>query len=271
MVNKTPMWQKIKKNITNPGKFFTSKAASTNESSSGQETWQMLKMIDTWRSRWSSDDDDYKENAKNWTVSNLKVVPQWVVTLHHEATKSFVIALKFCCHHNIYDRHHTMTTSSSSSSRTLPTHTTHCPPSPKLTQPPLSLGSQSQRVCLEFALFEIFRLRSKRCSFCKLTLYENLMRSNLTRLWTSSVSSPPFSSSMALFTSLTRNTINISTTIMILMRNIMIMNLRLLTPKSFAESRQAALRAGYSPGVKHSNDFKLPRILPSKIKHGHFL
>ena len=50
-----------------------------------------------------------------------------------------------------------------------------------------------------------------------------------------------------------------------------IMNLRLLTPKSFAESRQAALRAGYSPGVKHSNDFKLPRILPSKIKHDHFL
>ena len=46
------------------------------------------------------------------------------------------------------------------------------------------------------------------------------MRSNLTRLWTSSVSSPPFSSSMALLTSLTRNTINISTTIMILMRNI---------------------------------------------------
>ena len=33
------------------------------------------------------------------------------------------------------------------------------------------------------------------------------------------------------------------------MRSIMIMNLRLLTPKSFAESRQAALRAGYSPGV----------------------
>ena len=54
-----------------------------------------------------------------------------------------------------------MTTSSSSSY-------THCPPSPKLTQPPLSLGSQSQRVCLEFALFEIFRSGSKICSFYRL-------------------------------------------------------------------------------------------------------
>ena len=199
-------------------------------------------------------------------MSNLKVVPQWVVTLHHEATKSFVIALKFFWHHNIYDRHHTMTTSSSSSSHT------QYPPSPKLTQPPLSLGSQSQRVCLEFALFFAYDLKDVAFTDFIWKLDEIQPDASLN-----------FLSKLASFL-LQHGAAHLPDQEHHQHQHHHhhideehhddyhhIMNLRLLTPKSFAESRQAALRAGYSPGVKHSNDFKLPRILPSKIKHGHFL
>ena len=73
------------------------------------------------------------------------------------------------------------------------------------------------------------------------------LTTDLTRLFTSSDRSPPFSSSKAALTSLE---VWCSLSLIISIISYQCCNLRLLTPKSFAESRQAARRAGYSPGFK---------------------
>ena len=77
-------------------------------------------------------------------------------------------------------------------------------------------------------------------------LYRTLT-TDLTRLLTSADRSPPFSSSKGALTSLE---VWCSLSLVISIISYQCCNLRLLTPKSFAESRQAARRAGYSPGFK---------------------
>ena len=91
------------------------------------------------------------------------------------------------------------------------------------------------------------------CTRFELQLHSSLiipyrtLTTDLTRLFTSSARSPPFSSSKAALTSLE---VWYSLSLIISIISYQCCNLRLLTPKSFAESRQAARRAGYSPGFK---------------------
>ena len=103
--------------------------------------------VDWWLQWWG---DDYTDDWWCWTVKHLKVVPQRVVALNHETTKSFVIALNIYCHRQFWYHHITMFLLFQLKSLKK-THL-HWSPFPKLRQPLLSLVSQSQRACLDFAL-----------------------------------------------------------------------------------------------------------------------